>query len=211
MAIFANTEKRMIKRIWFILLFSALISSLHAQSKKVLKDEDIFDPDTLQFAFYSQLTGLPLDTTNNLNLYKTILEWLGVPYRFGGESKRGIDCSSFCSVVYNNVYSIPLASSSKAIFGDIEVMPKEELREGDFVFFKIRRGQISHIGVYLGNDKFVHASRSRGVMISDLNEDYYRRYFYKGGRLKPLVGSAAPTQDNLPQEAVEPSENIDGQ
>ena len=60
---------------------------------------------------------------------------------------------------------------------------KEELKEGDLVFFKINSKSISHVGVYLGDDKFAHASSSKGVMISNLNEAYWKRYYYKGGRL----------------------------
>ena len=60
---------------------------------------------------------------------------------------------------------------------------KEDLKEGDLVFFKIKSKAISHVGVYLGNNKFAHASSSRGVMISNLNEAYWKRYYYKGGRL----------------------------
>jgi lipoprotein Spr len=65
----------------------------------------------------------------------------------------------------------------------VNPLNKEELKEGDLVFFKINSRAISHVGVYLGDNKFAHASSSRGVMISNLNEPYWRRYYYKGGRL----------------------------
>jgi lipoprotein Spr len=60
---------------------------------------------------------------------------------------------------------------------------KSELKEGDLVFFKIGSRSITHMGVYMGNNKFAHASTSKGVMISDLDEAYWRKYYYKGGRL----------------------------
>ena len=60
---------------------------------------------------------------------------------------------------------------------------REDLKEGDLVFFKINSRTISHVGIYLGNNRFAHASSSRGVVLSNLDEPYYKRYFYKGGRL----------------------------
>jgi lipoprotein Spr len=60
---------------------------------------------------------------------------------------------------------------------------KTELKEGDLVFFKIGSKSISHVGVYIGDNKFAHASSSKGVMISNLNDSYWQRYFYKGGRI----------------------------
>ena len=65
----------------------------------------------------------------------------------------------------------------------VDPLPKDELKEGDLVFFKIKSRSITHIGIYLGDNRFAHASSSRGVVISNLNEPYYSRYFYKGGRI----------------------------
>ncbi|MDO7743749.1 MAG: NlpC/P60 family protein, partial [Pedobacter sp.] len=65
----------------------------------------------------------------------------------------------------------------------VDPLPKDELKEGDLVFFKIKSTRITHIGIYLGDDRFAHASSSRGVVISNLNEPYYSRFFYKGGRI----------------------------
>ncbi|HYH57526.1 MAG TPA: NlpC/P60 family protein, partial [Anseongella sp.] len=73
--------------------------------------------------------------------------------------------------------------TSRDIYQELtEIVSTDDLKEGDFVFFKIHRRYISHIGIYLGNNKFVHASRSEGVTISDLDEPYWKRYFYKAGR-----------------------------
>lgn len=147
------------------------------------KDREVLDPDTLRFQFHAQKVGISLDSSTNLNLYYKIYEWLGTPYRYGGDSKRGIDCSAFTNVIYQEVYNINLERDSRSIYKQTVVIPKSELREGDLVFFRIRRGGVSHVGVYLGENKFVHASTQRGVIISDLREDYYRRYYYKSGRI----------------------------
>ncbi len=152
--------------------------------KEVFKDKGVLDPDTLRFQFHSQKTGLSLDTAANLDLYYQMYEWLGTRYRFGGESKKGIDCSGFTGVIYENVYKRTLPRDSRSMYKMTRPISKEEMKEGDLVFFRIRRGQVSHVGIYLGDNKFVHSSTSSGVIISDLREDYYRRYFYKAGRLK---------------------------
>ncbi|MGZ6519803.1 MAG: C40 family peptidase, partial [Bacteroidia bacterium] len=71
-----------------------------------------------------------------------------------------------------------------SIFTQCKVVSKNNLEEGDLVFFKIDGDNISHIGVYLQNNKFVHATTKKGVMVDDLDEDYYKKYYYKGGRIK---------------------------
>lgn len=152
--------------------------------KEVVKDKGVLDPDTLRFQFHSQKTGLKIDTGANLDLYYNMYEWLGTRYRFGGESKKGIDCSGFTGVMYENVYKRTLPRDSRSMYKLSKPISKEEMKEGDLVFFRIRRGQVSHVGIYLGNNKFVHSATSSGVIISDLREDYYRRYFFKAGRLK---------------------------
>ncbi len=160
-----------------------LNDDLKIDISKVAKDKEILDPDTLRFQFHAQKTGISIDTNSNLGLYYQTYNWLGTRYRFGGTSKKGIDCSGFTRMIYQSVYQIELARDSRSMYKMVSPILKSDLREGDLVFFNISRGQISHVGVYLGNHKFVHASTQRGVIISDLREGYYKRYFYRGGRL----------------------------
>lgn len=152
--------------------------------KDVVKDKEVLDPDTLRFEFHAQKTGLPIDTASKLELYYQMYEWLGTRYRFGGESKKGIDCSGFTGIVYEKAYHRVLPRDSRSMYKMTNPVSRTEMKEGDLLFFRIRRGQVSHVGIYLGNNKFVHASTTQGVIVSDLREDYYRRYFYKAGRLK---------------------------
>jgi lipoprotein Spr len=95
---------------------------------------------------------------------------------------RGIDCSAFTKQLYSDVFNLTIRRSSRDIFSMVNPVSKDDLKEGDLVFFKIHSRSISHIGIYLGNNRFAHAS-SRGVAISSLDDAYYSRYFYKGGRL----------------------------
>ena len=129
--------------------------------------------------------GFQLDFINNPMLFGKVAEWMGTPYRYRGGSRRGINCSNFVSMLYSYLYNIDLQGSSKEIFKEYVVpIPKDDLQESDLIFFKIRKQNISHIGIYLGNNKFAHATLGKGVTISDLDENYYKKYFFSAGRVK---------------------------
>ena len=110
--------------------------------------------------------------------------WYGVNYKYGGADKHGIDCSHFASRLYTEVYKKTITGPANSIELQTTDIKTNDMQEGDLVFFKINGNKVSHVGVYIGNNKFVHASTKRGVLISDLNETYYKKYFFKAGRLK---------------------------
>jgi lipoprotein Spr len=133
---------------------------------------------------YAPLLSTVQDSIQNLELYKVIDEWMGTPYKYGGQSKSGTDCSGFAGILYTNAFSVALARRVSEIHKTTPTLLKlEELKEGDLVFFDIGKRKLSHVGVYLTNGKFVHASTSQGVVISDLNMAYYKKYFRCGGRI----------------------------
>jgi lipoprotein Spr len=158
------------------------LSALNAQNK-AKETSKLEDPDNLASQYFSQVMGVAVDATSNVKLYKFIYEWIGTPYRFGGNTKNGIDCSAFTKAIYDKVFNTTILRNSRDIFSMVNPLPKDELKEGDLVFFKIKSRSITHIGIYLGDSRFAHASSTRGVVISNLNEPYYSRYFYKGGRI----------------------------
>ena len=123
---------------------------------------------------------------DNQLLYTEVSGWLGTPYRSGGSSKNGTDCSGLATQIYRKVYHIRLPRTSDAQYNNSNKVSKRDLREGDLVFFTSGRSgsKVAHSGIYLKNGKFVHAGSSRGVIISSLNEDYYRKHWKSGGRYK---------------------------
>ncbi len=166
-----------------LLMFSFVSVKAQTAIKDQKTTDKIEDPDNLASEYFSQIMGVALSATSNLKLYQFVYDWIGTPYRLGGETKKGIDCSGFSFELYNKVFSTLIGNNSRNIFSMVNPISKDELKEGDLVFFKIGSRSITHMGVYIGNNKFAHASSSKGVMISDLDEDYWRRYYYKGGRL----------------------------
>lgn len=121
----------------------------------------------------------------NKNLENEIKEWLGSPYKYGGHSKDGTDCSGMVMEIYLKIYEIKLYRNSKEIFKkNCKRISKKDLQEGDLVFFgKGDVETINHVGIYLYENKFVHASTSKGVMINNLSEPYYSKRFVGAGRV----------------------------
>ena len=128
-----------------------------------------------------------IDITHSVNnfLYHTVFDWYEVPYRYAGSTTGGIDCSGFVKMVYNKVFSCILQGGSADLIQKCREIEPTELKEGDLLFFKIRGDQVSHVGIYLMDGKFAHATTRLGVTISDLTEEYYKRTFFKAGRLNP--------------------------
>ncbi|MBK7762411.1 MAG: C40 family peptidase [Bacteroidetes bacterium] len=108
---------------------------------------------------------------------------MNVPYKLGGNTKEGIDCSGFVYMIYNRVYEKKVPRTSIKLFDACKKIPTHKLQEGDLVFFKLNEKEVSHVGIYLTHSQFVHASVSKGVIISSLSESYYARAFVSGGRL----------------------------
>ena len=130
--------------------------------------------------------GIQLTQRDNHTLYNTVAQWLGTPHRNGGSTMRGTDCSGFVGNIYRTVYKKNLARNSADILRlNCRRISRQNLREGDLVFFATgRTKKVTHVGVYLKDGKFAHASTSSGVIISNLSEDYYRKRWVSGGSVR---------------------------
>ncbi len=160
-------------------------------SKKVLTapkkfttsvDEGVSFYNWIQKKYAKKMDVHPSEITNT-KLYNFINEWYGTRYVYGGTSKRGIDCSSFVQKLIKATFNATMQRTAANQKRTTKYIGRDHLQEGDLVFFKIKVHRISHVGIYLQNNRFVHASSSRGVMISSLNSSYWSRYYAGGGRI----------------------------
>jgi cell wall-associated NlpC family hydrolase len=108
--------------------------------------------------------------------------WLGVPYRFGGQGRSGIDCSGFVRRIFAEVYGMELPHNSSAMYKLGTPVSRPDLKPGDLVFFK-RLGYIDHSGIYMGNNWFIHSASSVGVAYSALNAPYFGDHYAGARRL----------------------------
>jgi cell wall-associated NlpC family hydrolase len=127
-----------------------------------------------------------------------IIKYIDTPYKYGGNSKDGIDCSAFTQSIYDKTLAIELQRSARDQFQEGDVVgDKEDLQFGDLVFFNTRRRvKPGHVGIYIGDHLFAHASSQNGVIISSLDEDYYSKRFMGGRRVEDMAGSATVTNTN---------------
>ncbi len=135
------------------------------------------------------VTSTPLGKWSNPEerslLVRVVKTFLGVPYKLGGSTLKGIDCSAFVRKIYE-VFNIQLPRTTREQFSIGKRVEKNQLEEGDLVFFK-ERGNRAHVGIYVGDNQFVHASSfSREVKIDYLDTPYYSKRFLKGIRVKEL-------------------------
>ena len=128
--------------------------------------------------------GLTYSSDDNMALYEAVNSWLGVPYKYGGSDRNGIDCSAFVGTIYKEVYGVTLNRTANDMLRDVKLIAKSQLKEGDLVFFTNSKGKVSHVGIYLKEGLFAHASTSNGVSVSRLDNKYWEKHFYKGGRVK---------------------------
>lgn len=133
-------------------------------------------------------TGIELNDKDNRKLYAAIDTWYGTPYQYGGCSTSGVDCSCFVGNIFKTVYGITLNRIAADILKNMDkTVSRKNLREGDVVFFTNSKGKVSHVGIYLKDDMFVHSSTSNGVIVSSLDNSYWKSHFYKGGRHKAVT------------------------
>ncbi len=130
---------------------------------------------------YAIILDTTIESISNIALYEFIDDWMGVSYKYGGRDKSGIDCSSFAGLLYQQIFNLQLPRTSVEQSSLITPSDRENLKEGDLVFFSLGKKRIGHVGVYLGGRKFVHASTKKGVTIDNLDYEYYLKRYVSGG------------------------------
>ena len=159
-------NKKFKEIIWLIILLTLLTISAFSQN---------------QFSDYVE----HIETQEAPKLDNFINEWIGIPYKLGGKTKKGIDCSQFTKRLYRDVYGLELKDVAYKQWLQTNRIPKTNLIIGDIVFFNSRISPSGwHCGIYIGNDKFVHAAnKAEGVKISSLSEPKYKKSYKGAGRL----------------------------
>ncbi len=130
---------------------------------------------------YSEKLGIQLNEGMNKDLIETVADWMGVPYKYGGDTKSGADCSGFITQVFLKVYQLKLPRTAYQLHQQSTSVKTSALKEGDLVFFKINTKETGHAGIYLLDGYFVHASTSRGVTVSKLADAYWTKYYDGAG------------------------------
>ncbi len=159
-----------INRFIFITILVVILPTLaYSQTKKEL-------------AMLDSIPVLTPDTTLNSFIY----HWLGKPYKLGGKTERGIDCSQFNKKLYADVYKLNLENVCYRQWDQTERVKMDSLQIGDLLFFRSRQSPSGwHCATYIGETMFVHsANRYEGVKISSINEPRYRKAYKGAGRLK---------------------------
>ena len=133
---------------------------------------------------YAEIINVDPHNIDNYPLYRFIDQWYGTHYKWGGEDNAGIDCSALSQKLYSKVYGMELLRTTKQQHKNCEKLNSDEAMEGDLIFFRVHRLRVSHVGVYLSNGYFVHASRSQGVVISNLSSKYWHRRYAGCGRVE---------------------------
>lgn len=142
----------------------------------VVLDKYNLDTDANNFE-----TGTPKE-----KMLMEIIKYLNVPYQYGGNSKSGIDCSAFTQNIYKSTLSVNLFRSAREQYKQGEIISDvDDLQFGDLVFFDTRSGvRPGHVGIYIGDELFAHASSKKGVTISSITHSYYKTRFMSGRRIK---------------------------
>jgi cell wall-associated NlpC family hydrolase len=144
-------------------------------------EEEVIEPVITK---YAEMISVDPTEITNYPLYHFIDKWYGVRYRWGGDDNKGIDCSAFSRKLYSDVYRLDIFRTAREQHRTAErIRHTDDANEGDLIFFRIHHLRISHVGVYLANGYFVHASRSKGVVISNINTRYWQSRYAGCGRI----------------------------
>ncbi|WP_068821981.1 C40 family peptidase [Pedobacter psychrophilus] len=171
---------------FFLIICSLLIFTSCKSKKRAVRHSNyqLEKPSNKIASKYADEMGVSKGAIKNGKLYEFIDDWEGTKYQFGGLSKSGIDCSGLVFLIYQDVYhkQIPRITSQQ-----VEIIKRKyenQFKEGDLIFFDYDGKKFSHVGLYLQNGYYVHASTKKGVMIEKLQNPYTYKYFSRGGTVE---------------------------
>lgn len=132
-------------------------------------------------SYSTERAGLS-DVSLRQSLLRHYYRWQGAPYRFGGNSKYGVDCSGFIHIAFRDAFGIEVPRTTQLLSKIRYRVPFRKLTAGDIVIFRTSRTNL-HAGIYVGNNQFIHASKSKGVVLSRLNNPYWKKVYVKSVRI----------------------------
>lgn len=183
----------MINRRWPILALLGALLLTGCSAKRAARKQ----PQTPQQTVYV----VPATDRQVSELVKEARRWIGTPYAYGGHSRKGTDCSGFIMEIFSKVFDIKLPRSSAMQAEYARPLKEDKIVPGDLVFFTTgkSRSRINHVGLYIGDGRMIHASSSKGVMESGLDESYWQRTRHSQGR---VVETDARERDRQPEPPV---------
>ncbi|MEA3369944.1 MAG: NlpC/P60 family protein [Campylobacterota bacterium] len=164
-------------KLFFILLGTLLLLG-GCSSKKISTTKH----KTSKKSSYSK--KIKTDNWINAALSKEYAKWDSTPYKYGGTSLRGVDCSSLMQIIYRDAFGVKIPRTTKEQAKIGYQVKKKSAREGDLVFFKTGRST-RHSGILISNGKFIHSSTKHGVIISSLNNPYWKSKYWQTRRVLP--------------------------
>ena len=175
-------------RFLFILLMSCGL--VHATPSSLPADE--LESLLAERGLVAQFTQMGQTVGNQASdLVVNAMGYLGVPYKRGGNNSAGFDCSGFVRAMYENTLGLVLPHNAKAQAAATEKIDRSELQPGDLVFYNTLRKAFSHVGIYIGEGKFIHSPRSGGqVRIENMNDAYWVKRFNGARRVNPETHAA---------------------
>jgi uncharacterized protein YfaT (DUF1175 family) len=179
----------------FLAFFSALLVFQVLQPKTAFCDSSSDSPLTVQPI---QTSSQPHQTFRHMRtFFNDVTQYFGTRYRWGGQTPAGFDCSGFVGFMYNKVFNMHLPRTSREMSAIGTKVERDQLQPGDLVFFQSKNQRINHVGIFIGNDTFVHSSTSRGVVEEQLKQNYFEKKFAGAVRLLDLSVNKLPFTESV--------------
>lgn len=179
---------------WIFILLIAFAASSCGSGRKVTRGSEgtyrTAEPSAEE-SILAEMAATVVDVADHKSWEKKLmneaLSWRGTPYKSGGHSKKGTDCSGFVMEVYRNAFGIALPRSSSQQADECKKISKKDLKLGDLVFFHgTKKNGINHVGIYVGNGNMIHASSSKGVVVTPVESPYFADRLVCCGRLPAI-------------------------